>query len=159
MRAPLNCDILEAGSIKTPDLLERTGVMESTPTRILLADDDLRVRSALRTLLQQEPGQIVLRESSDVTSLAIQIQEFQPDLVLLDWELPGRPAAAVLLAWHSLARHPKVIVLSRRPESETSAMAAGADAFVSKGEPPERLLRAFRELVQKVADETQRDGG
>ena len=124
--------------------------MGEQQTRILVADNDVRVRSALRTLLSQERGQIVIQESSDLGSLAIQIKEFQPDLILLDWELPGRPAAALLFALHGLCYHPKVIVLSRRPESEEAALAAGADAFVSKGDPPDQLLRVLRSVVEEM---------
>jgi DNA-binding NarL/FixJ family response regulator len=120
--------------------------------RILLADNDARVRSALRTLLRQEPGHIVLRESGDVDSLASQVREFQPELLLLDWELPGRPAAALLFALGGAGRRPRVIVLSTRPESEKEALSAGADAFVCKGDPPERLLSSFRALVQEERD-------
>jgi DNA-binding response OmpR family regulator len=69
--------------------------------------------------------------------------------VLLDWELPGRPAAALLFALHGLDYHPRIIVLSTRPESEPDALAAGADAFVWKGDPPEILLGTFRHLVQQ----------
>ncbi len=117
-------------------------------TRILVADNDARVRSALQTLLRQEPGQIQMRESADFDSLAAQVQEFKPDLVLLDWELPGRPAAALLLALHRLDYHPSVIVLSTRPELEQDARDIGADGFVCKGDSPERLLHVFRGLVQ-----------
>ncbi len=118
-------------------------------TRILVADNDARVRSALHTLLGQEPGQVSIRESADIGSLGLQVREFRPDLVLLDWELPGRPAAALLLALHGLEHHPRIIVLSTRPESEVEALAAGADAFVCKGDPPEQLLNSFRRLVHE----------
>jgi DNA-binding NarL/FixJ family response regulator len=118
-------------------------------TRILVADNDARVRLALHTLLGQEPGQVSIRESADIGSLGLQVREFRPDLVLLDWELPGRPAAALLLALHGLEHHPRIIVLSTRPESEVEALAAGADAFVCKGDPPEQLLNSFRRLVHE----------
>jgi DNA-binding NarL/FixJ family response regulator len=121
----------------------------NTQTRILLADSDARVRSSLHTLLRQEAGGVAVRESVDIGSLAMQVGQFKPDLVLLDWELPGRPAAALLFALHGLDYHPKVIVLSTRPESERDALAAGADAFVCKADPPERLLDSFRTLVQQ----------
>lgn len=88
-------------------------------------------------------------------SLALQIRQFKPDLVLLDWELPGRPAAAMLFALHGLDYHPKIIVLSARPESEMDALAVGADAFVCKGDPPERLLDSFRELVRQARTEQE----
>ena len=114
----------------------------------MVADNDARVRSALQTLLRQEPGQIQMRESADLNSLAAQVQEFKPDLVLLDWELPGRPAAALLLALHRLDYHPSVIVLSTRPELEQDARDVGADGFVCKGDSPEQLLHVLRGLVQ-----------
>ena len=125
----------------------------NTQTRILVADGDARVRSALQTLLQQEPTQIAVRESEDIGSLALQIKQFKPDLILLDWELPGRPAAALLFALHGLDYQPKVIVLSTRPESETDALAVGADAFVCKGDPPEQLLVSFRTMVRQSKHE------
>lgn len=125
----------------------------NTKTRILLADSDARIRSALNTLLRQEPVHIAVRESADAGSLALQIRQFKPHLVLLDWELPGRPAAAMLFALHELDYHPKIIVLGARPESEADALAVGADAFVYKGDPPERLLDSFRSLVRQSGAE------
>jgi DNA-binding response OmpR family regulator len=119
----------------------------------LVADGDARVRSALQTLLKQEPTQIAVRESGDIGSLALQIKQFKPQLILLDWELPGRPAAALLFALHGLDYQPKVIVLSTRPESETDALAVGADAFVCKGDPPEQLLVSFRTMVRQSKHE------
>jgi len=121
----------------------------NTHTRILVADNDARVRAALHTLLRQESAQVTVRESADVGGLATLIKEYKPDLLLLDWELPGRPAAALLFALRGLSYSPKVIVLSTRPEAEKEALDAGADAFVCKGDPPERLLGSFRSLVQE----------
>jgi DNA-binding NarL/FixJ family response regulator len=128
-------------------------VGESKKTRILVADNDARVRLALQTLLRQESGSLTIRESSDLGSLAVQVKDFEPDLVFLDWELPGRPAAALLFALHGLNYHPRFIVLSTRQESEGEAMATGADAFVCKADPPDRLLESFRRLVQESRGE------
>jgi two-component system phosphate regulon response regulator PhoB len=125
--------------------------LDRQQTRILVADSDARVRRALRTLLGQEPGPVVIRESQDVASLAVELRDFQPDLILLDWELPGRPAAALLFASQNLLHRPKMIVLSRRPEERQIALAAGADAFVSKSDSPERLLAIYRRVVGELA--------
>lgn len=119
-------------------------------TRVLVADNDARVRFALRTLLQQEPGQIFIEESGDVGTLAVQLKEFRPHLVFVDWELPGRPAAALPFALNEFGYQPRIVVLSTRPESEAAALAAGADAFVCKGDPPERLLDSFRALASRT---------
>lgn len=127
-------------------------VCGSKEVRILVADNDARVRSALQTLLNQEP-ELVIGECSDLESLMIQVKEFRPDLVLLDWELRGRPATALLFAAHALNFQPKTIVLSGRPECERAALAAGADAFVSKADPPEYLLNTLRKLVRESGKE------
>jgi DNA-binding NarL/FixJ family response regulator len=127
--------------------------------RVLVADSDARVRSALHLLLKQEPGLTLIGESLDLVSLVVQVKEFQPHLVLLDWDLPGRPAAALLLALCTLDVRPKVIVLSARPESEQAALAAGAHAFVSKVDSPERLLEACRALMhgEEIEKEIETD--
>jgi DNA-binding NarL/FixJ family response regulator len=112
--------------------------------RILVADNDVRVRLALHVLLNQEPGDVVIAESSDLDGLAIQVREFKPDLVLLDWELRGRAAAALLFALNGLTVRPKVIVLSGRSDTEQAALRLGADGFVYKGDAPDRLLTVCR---------------
>lgn len=127
-------------------------VVGESGTRILVADNDARVRMALNTLLQQEPEKVAVRESNDISSLAVQVKQFKPDLVLLDWELPGRPAAALLLSLHGLNYNPKIIVLSTRPESEREALGAGADAFVCKGDPPDQLLGSLRRLAKQARE-------
>jgi DNA-binding response OmpR family regulator len=133
----------------------RSFTVEKHPSmRIVVGDRDVRVRSALKALLREEDGVTLVGESSDLPSLVIQIKELKPDVVLLDWELPGRPAAALLLAQARLHRPPKVIVLSARSESERESLAVGADAFVSKGDAPEALLAAFRTLIQESGKKT-----
>lgn len=122
--------------------------------RILIADSDRRVRTALQLLLAEAAGATLIRESADLASLAAQVSAFKPDLILLDWELPGRPAAGLLLVLSRPEARPRVIVLSARPEAEPEALAAGADTFVSKADPPEQLLAALRRQV--FTDETGR---
>ena len=111
--------------------------------RVLLADDQAKVRSALRLLLEQEPDVDIVAEAVEADDLLIQVKENCPDLVLLDWGLPGPPSKALLPALHALCPHLKVVVLSGRPEARQAALDAGADAFVSKIDPPERLLVAL----------------
>lgn len=119
--------------------------------RVLIADDQPHVRSALRLLLGQEPGVTIVGEAEDVEQALRLAAGQQPDLVLLDWELPGRSTAGAsagvgqCLLPALRARRPclKVVVLSGRPEARQAALAAGADVFVSKGDPPEWLFAAL----------------
>ena len=112
--------------------------------RVLLADDQSRVRSALRLVLEQQQGVSILGEAVDATSLLDWVKAACPDLVLLDWELPGLETDSLLSALRARCPHLKVVALSGRPEARQAALDAGADAFVSKGDPPEWLLRTLR---------------
>ena len=120
--------------------------------RVLLADDQAWLRSALRLLLEQESDVEVIDEAGEAKSLLSKAQTTRPNLVLLDWELPGVRAAGgghqLLANLHRFCPNLSVIVLSGRPEASTSALAAGADFFVSKADPPESLLAALRAVKQ-----------
>jgi DNA-binding NarL/FixJ family response regulator len=111
--------------------------------RVLLADDQAKVRSALRLLLEQEQGVSVVGEAAEAGNLLVQVEATRPDLVLLDWELPGLGTNDRLSPLRTLSPRLKVIALSGKPEARRAALNAGADAFVSKGDPPEQLLTAL----------------
>ena len=113
--------------------------------RVLLADDRPKTRFALRLLLERQPGIQVVGEAADAEELLVQAKATFPDVVLLDWELPNLAANGSLLsALRGVCPHLWLIALSGRPEMRLTALAAGADAFVSKADPPERLLAAVR---------------
>lgn len=108
--------------------------------RVLIADEQQKIRFALRLLLEREPELSVVGEAEDVESLMTQIEISYPDIVLLDWELPNTDGENVLCSVRKVYPNVALIVLSGRPEAKKAALAAGADAFISKGDPPERLL-------------------
>jgi DNA-binding NarL/FixJ family response regulator len=114
--------------------------------RILIADRRTEVRAALSLLLWQQPGVEVQGIARDSAELLAQVEAVRPDVVLLEWDLPGRPAVDLLAALHAPELAPKVIVLALREDVGPAALAAGADAFASKDEPPERLLAALGSL-------------
>lgn len=108
---------------------------------VLLADDDPEVRQALRLLCEQAFDLIVAGEAKQVEELLLEIQILQPDIILLDWELPGEPDVSADLLTRMVTLHPaRVIILGTRPEIQQDALAAGADAFVYKGDSPDKLL-------------------
>ncbi len=115
--------------------------------RILVADDQAPVRSAMRFLLGQEPYLHVVGEAVDGADLLRMVRTRCPDLVLLDWELPGLKAQDLLSVLCSTCPDLMVIALSGWPEARQPALDAGAHAFVSKGDPPERLLATIRDVV------------
>jgi DNA-binding NarL/FixJ family response regulator len=112
---------------------------------ILIADDQPKVRFALRVLLGRQPGCKVVGEAVNAEDLLAQSKTVCPDLVLLGWELPGLAAIDPLTALRRVCPDLIVIALSGRPEARRAALTAGADAFVSKADPPEQLLTAIDE--------------
>ena len=117
--------------------------------RIIVADDEPQVGSAIRLLFEQEPCLQIKAEWDDLDSPAVGIDATKADLILVDWEMNSAINHTEWLQ-QLRCRQPgiKVIAMSGRPESRLQAVAAGVDIFVSKGDPPETLLRAVRSLSE-----------
>ena len=96
-------------------------------------------------MLKSQPGLAVVGEATNALDLLEQIETAQPTVLILDWGLidlaPDTPASL-------RERYPalRVIVISGRTEARAAALAAGAVAFVSKGDPPDRLLMTLNLL-------------
>jgi DNA-binding NarL/FixJ family response regulator len=114
--------------------------------RILLADEGEMTRFALTALLEQQPGWIVVGEIDAAKKLLPKVEETNPDVVLLSWNLPKLRHEELISELASNFPGIAVIVLSGRPEMRPQAIAAGASAFVSKAEPPDRLLEAVKAI-------------
>jgi DNA-binding NarL/FixJ family response regulator len=119
--------------------------------RVLLADDQPRVRFALRVLLGRQSDIEVVGEVTNADDLIGQVQAASPDLILLNWELPGLAEVGKLATLRKTCPGVAIIALSGRPEAREAALAANADAFVSKVDPPERLLAAINCYQQEPA--------
>ncbi len=120
--------------------------------RVLIADGKAEVRFALRALLETQPGVTVAGEAADAESLLTQACLAGADLILLDWDLPAPEGAAVLAALRAAAPAVQVLILSGRQEAREPALAAGADGFVSKAEPPGQLLGAIERCARRQGE-------
>lgn len=114
--------------------------------RILLADDQAKVRFALRVLLEKQPGVEVVGEATDASVLADLMKKVCPDLVLLGWELPGEIRADLIRHLHEICPQAVIVALSSRLEARRTALEAGADGFLCKCDSPEYLLNLVAEL-------------
>lgn len=117
---------------------------------VLLADDQPQVRSALRLLLEQEPEIKVIGEVDNANDLLASAQSTKPDLLLLDWELPGMSNTDTVPALRRYCPCLAIVALSGHLEARKMALAAGVEGFVSKGHPPDELLN----VLQKVRSKT-----
>ncbi len=123
--------------------------------RVLIADDQKRVRSALRLLIEHGmQGEILASEAEDVPGLLAVAQEHSLDLLLLNWELPGLQSAGLRSPLELLAelrtRFPRlvIVVMNNWPEECRAACEAGADESISKGDSPEGLLCKLNRVLE-----------
>ncbi|MDY6892760.1 MAG: response regulator transcription factor [Chloroflexota bacterium] len=120
--------------------------------KILLADDQPNVRSALRLLLEQEAGLSITAEASNCRELLAAMEENCPDLLLLDWELPGDTDVELIPTLRAKCPELVIIALSSRPEARRAALNAGAENFVSKGSTPPEVIAAVKKYQQPNKD-------
>ena len=113
---------------------------------VVLAVRQAHTRLVLELVLSEEPGVTVVGMASETEGLLALTRTAHPDLVVLEWGLPGRPAEAVLAEVRACERSLWVLVLGRDPLLRQRALTAGACAFVLVGDPPELLLAALRQV-------------
>jgi DNA-binding response OmpR family regulator len=113
----------------------------------MIVDDDDSVRSLLRMTLPEDEYEI--DEATDGEQALARLDERVPELVLLDWQMPGRHGSLVLDELKS--RHPKlpVIVLTAEiaEHHRSLAEALKVDVFLTKPFSPLELLETIERLL------------
>jgi DNA-binding NarL/FixJ family response regulator len=114
--------------------------------RILFADADSNLRSALGLLLETRLEAQIVGQATSMPELLQMMPQLQPDLVWMDWALPGKPHSHLgrVQMVRQLVPQAKVIIASIQPEVELLAHAVCADGFIHKSDLPEAILAAFR---------------
>jgi DNA-binding NarL/FixJ family response regulator len=117
--------------------------------RVFLVDDHPLVRHALRDAFRHENGMEVCGEADDRDAALKGIAAAQPDLAIVDLRL--RTSDGLELIRDLRNHHPGVLslVLSMQDESITAerAVRAGARGYVSKQEPPRKIMEAVRKVL------------
>ncbi len=124
------------------------------PLGVFVATADKAEYAALRLVFEQQDGVSVVGAAKNTHDVLEKIGDSGADLLLLDWELPGQseitpngskkssglavPDLIASLRLEMDCLH--VVALSIEPETEQVALAAGADVFVCKAGPPEKML-------------------
>jgi two-component system response regulator DesR len=116
--------------------------------RLLLADDQALVRGALATLLDLEPDMEVVSEVGTGDEVVAAAQSSNPDVALLDVEMPGMDGIAATAALHDAMPRVRVLIVTTfgRPGFLRRALQAGASGFVVKDTPARQLAEAVRRV-------------
>jgi two-component system response regulator DesR len=124
--------------------------------RLLLADDQTLVRSALAALLDLEDDFEVVAQVGRGDQVVDTARRVRPDVALLDIEMPGMDGLAAAAAVTQQLPDCKMIILTAfgRPGYLRRAMEAGACGFVVKDAPAEQLADAVRRVArgERVVD-------
>jgi DNA-binding NarL/FixJ family response regulator len=117
--------------------------------RILLVDDQSSVRRGLAMRLQLEPDITVVGEAEDGIAAVEAAESLQPDVLVMDYEMPGMDGIQATKALADLGSESRVVMLSihDNPSVKQAAASAGVHAFVAKHQPSEALLAAIRSAV------------
>jgi two-component system response regulator DesR len=122
--------------------------------RILIADDQREVRSALRLVLEQQSEDCSISEARDRDSLLTEAARITPDIIIVDAELEGivltnnpqdrRSFQNAVTGLRSLCPDAKLVALTSRPDLRKVAEKCNVDVLISKADPPEVLLDVIR---------------
>lgn len=129
--------------------MSRVNAMSRT---ILLVEDEAPIREMLSFVLQQSGFNVVEAEDFDIA--LDKIKEPYPDLILLDWMLPGGSGVqlAKKLKQHEFTRDIPVIMLTARGEEDDKirGLEAGADDYVTKPFSPKELIARIKAVMRRV---------
>jgi len=119
-------------------------------TTVLLAAPQPDVRAALRLLLLDLNMGIVGEATDWSTTLALAPQT-RPDMMLVDWEIIPLDSGNTLSQLRAVCPDSVVIVLiSQLDARQQAALSVGADAFISKGEMPDRVAERLRMAADRI---------
>jgi len=116
-----------------------------TKLRIFIGFADEKLRVAMILLLGQEHGMVVVGITDRLSGLLPQLEAVQPNVLLLEWELSAPLLGNLITDIRNLEHPLKIVFLSNNPDNEQEILAAGADYFIVKNTPPDRLLVILRE--------------
>ena len=119
-------------------------------TRVYVADARPEERSALRLVLLDLKMEVVGEAADWFTTLA-QAPTRRTDMLLIDWDLlPNSPTAALDELRKACPAALVIILISHLDARQQAALSAGADAFISKGETPDRVAERLRLAAASV---------
>lgn len=118
--------------------------------RILLADDHPIVREGLRTLLETQADFEVVAECANGEEVLRVTGKVQPDIVLLDLEMPVMDGVETIRRLRQVANSPRIIVFTAFDDDERiiHAIQAGANGYMLKDAPREEIFKAIHIAMQ-----------
>ena len=129
--------------------------MMAGPTRVLVADDDADLRDILRSVL--EPAGFEVAEAPDGAAALAAIRTAPPELVIIDYMMPGMtgPEVVAQIKQDTVLRHVPIIMLTGKSEvhDKVHGLDAGADDYVVKPFEPVELLARVKMVLRRASQD------
>jgi len=124
--------------------------MSTAPLRLVVVDDHALFRRGLISLLAEMPEIEVVGEAEDGFEALDVIQKTDPDIVLLDLNMPRMDGIETVRALHQKGDQCRVLMLtiSQDDDDLLAAIRAGADGYLLKNTEPEDLRKALLRVKQ-----------
>ena len=121
--------------------------------RVVLADDQVLVRSGLRRILTTRRGVEIVAEAPDGQQAVELTCRHRPDVVVMDVRMPVLDGVSAIRALRQAGVDVPVLTLTTYDDDEVlaAALRAGAAGFITKAAPAEDLLRAVKEVAAGAA--------
>ncbi len=118
--------------------------------RIFIAEDQTIVRDGLRALLSSNPNFEVVGEAEDGRELIRNIEEYNPDLILMDLSMPRMNGMEAIKEVKKLLPDTKILVLTIHKTEEyiLPVLKAGADGYVLKNDTQSELMTAIKSVLE-----------
>jgi len=143
--------------------------MEKEIIRVLLADDHAVVRAGIRQFLEKADDIQIVAEAEDGLAAQSLIEQYQPDVAVLDIQMPKASGIEVTRWIRSHYRQVGVLILSAYEDDPyvMAVLQAGANGYVLKTASPKDIIQAVRDvhngksaldpvITQKVLDQVVR---
>jgi DNA-binding NarL/FixJ family response regulator len=117
---------------------------------ILLVDDNEMFRKGVRSFLKEQVGLQVIGEAGSGADALVLVEQFAPDVILLDWQMPGMSGLVVLCKLMEMKILSRVIILSMHSDEVyvNHAFLNGAYGYVLKDHIVNHLPKAIHSVVQ-----------
>jgi DNA-binding NarL/FixJ family response regulator len=123
-------------------------MVSDQPIRILIADDHPVFRFGLRALLESQSDMVVLAEAQSGEESVQMAQSLQPDVVLMDVNMPGLNGIEAARRIAATAMDTAILIITMFDDDTVfTAMRAGARGYLLKGAQGDETLRAIRAVA------------